>query len=39
MANIHKFNKMGYSIYAGDKDSFGWLTGVVKKAGKCLVFG
>lgn len=37
--NIFKFSKFGYDIYAGDKDSFGWVTGCVEKDGKVLVFG
>lgn len=37
--NIYKLRKCGYAVYPGDKDSFGWLTGVVTKGGKKLVFG
>lgn len=35
------FSKNGYKIYAGEKDSFGWLTACIEKEGtnKVLVFG
>lgn len=39
--NIQKVNQYGYRIYPGERDSFGWLTGCVRKgySGPILVFG
>lgn len=38
--NIYVLRKMGYRVYAGDKDSFGWLTGVIEnKQGTYVVYG
>lgn len=37
--NIRKLQKKGYHVYAGDKDSFGWLTGCIQKGDKVLVYG
>ena len=31
--NIDKVMKAGYEVYAGDKDSFGWLVGCIQKEG------
>ena len=38
---IREFSHHGYRVYAGEQDSFGWLTGVVqdKKTGREIVFG
>ena len=39
---IVALNKYGYEVYAGDADSFGWLTGCICKMhsnGPVLVFG
>lgn len=40
-ANIEKMRARGYVVFAGERDSFGWLTGCVRKYGsrKILVFG
>ena len=40
-AAIKKLEAAGYDVYAGEKDSFGWLTGCVQKAGsdRVLVYG
>lgn len=39
--NLLTLEKAGYDVYAGDKDSFGWLTGCIQKKGddRILVFG
>ena len=37
--NIMAIEKDGYDVYAGDQDSFGWLTGCIEKNGKVLVYG
>lgn len=37
--NIRYVRSLGYSVYAGEKDSFGWLTGCIEKDGKVLVYG
>lgn len=39
--NVKILKKLGYNVYAGDRDSFGWLTGCVKKFGdnRVLVYG
>lgn len=37
--NILALRRMGYDVYAGDQDSFGWLTGVVEKDGIQLIYG
>ena len=29
----------GFKVYPGDKDSFGWLTGVIERNDRKLVFG
>ena len=38
---IMKLRGRGYRVYAGDKDSFGWLTGCIQKHGdeRILVYG
>lgn len=35
------FRNHGYDVYPGEKDSFGWLIGIVeeKKSGRRIVFG
>lgn len=39
--NINVLRSNGYSVFAGEKDSFGWLTGCVQKHGdnRILVYG
>ena len=38
--NIDALRKLGYRVYPGDKDSFGWLTGVIEnKKGVYVVYG
>lgn len=39
--NIEILRQNGYSVFAGEKDSFGWLTGCVRKkdSDKVLVYG
>lgn len=38
---MQEFSRHGYRVYAGERDSFGWLIGVVqdKKTGKEICFG
>lgn len=40
-ANIKILRENGYDVFAGDKDSFGWLTGCVQRKGdnRILVYG
>lgn len=38
-SNIFILKNMGFEVYAGDQDSFGWLTGVIEKDGVKLVYG
>lgn len=40
-ANIKTLHNNGYDVFAGEKDSFGWLTGCVQKKGdnRILVYG
>lgn len=37
--NISDLKKSGFDVYAGDKDSFGWLTGCIESDGKVFVYG
>lgn len=37
--NIELIKKRGYNVYPGDRDSFGWLTGVVERGGVKLIYG
>ncbi len=39
--NIKVLHENGYNVFAGDKDSFGWLTGCVQKKGdnRILIYG
>ena len=38
--NIRKLESYGFDVYAGEKDSFGWLTGCIEfPDGKILVYG
>ena len=39
--NINILRSNGYKVYAGEKDSFGWLTGCVKKNNdeRVIVYG
>lgn len=39
--NINLLRSNGYSVFAGERDSFGWLTGCVRKNGdsRILVYG
>ena len=38
---MDEFEKNGYHVYAGERDSFGWLIGVVedKRTGRKMTFG
>ena len=38
---IWKLRDSGYDVFAGDEDSFGWLTGCIRKHGddRILVYG
>ena len=40
-SNIEILRNNGYRVFAGEKDSFGWLTGCVQKKGdnRILVYG
>ena len=37
--NIKILRSNGYRVYAGEKDSFGWLTGCIRKDNYVLVYG
>ena len=39
--NINALRKLGYNIFSGEKDSFGWLTGCIQKKNdnRILVYG
>lgn len=39
--NIRKLGEYGFAVYAGEKDSFGWLTGCIAFPGgeRVLVYG
>ena len=39
--NIEVLRRNGYSVFAGDEDSFGWLTGCIRKQDdeRILVYG
>ena len=39
--NICVLRSKGYSVYAGEKDGFGWLTGCIQKKGdnRIVVYG
>lgn len=39
--NIRKLNEYGFDVYAGEKDSFGWLTGCIgfPDGERVLVYG
>lgn len=39
--NINILRNHGYRVFAGEKDSFGWLTGCIQKIGdqRILVYG
>lgn len=36
---IRQLRNEGYRVYAGDEDSFGWVTGCIQKDDKVLVYG
>lgn len=39
-SNIELLKSNGYKVYAGEKDSFGWLTGVIENGnGQRIVYG
>ena len=40
-ANIRILREKGYDVWAGDSDSYGWLTGCIQKIGdrRILVYG
>lgn len=37
--NINEVINNGFSIYPGEKDNFGWLTGCIQLKDKVIVFG
>jgi len=37
--NIHTLQKAGWTIYPGDQDRFGWLTGCIELKRGLIVFG
>lgn len=37
--NINKLRSLGWHVYAGERDSFGWLTGVIEKDNKLFFYG
>ena len=37
--NRAKIENEGFKIYPGDKDSFGWLVGVIERNNRKLLFG
>lgn len=37
--NIRKLKNKGYDVFAGDHDSFGWLTGCIQTKRGILVYG
>ena len=37
--NIITVRKAGYDVYAGEQDSFGWLTGCIEMKRGVIVFG
>ena len=37
--NKQKLEDAGFKVYPGDKDSFGWLVGVIERNNRTLTFG
>lgn len=37
--NIKSLKEQGYNVFAGEKDSFGWLTGCIRTSKGIVVFG
>ena len=37
--NINILEEIGYSIYAGEQDSFGWLSGCIETVNGVIVYG
>ena len=37
--NINILEELGYSIYAGEQDSFGWLSGCIETVNGVIVYG
>ena len=37
--NIDILENLGYSIYAGEQDSFGWLSGCIETVNGVIVYG
>jgi hypothetical protein len=37
--NIRALTVMGYSVYAGERDSFGWLSGCIRTKVGVVVYG
>lgn len=37
--NIKRLKAAGFDVFAGDKDSFGWLTGCIKTKKGIIVYG
>ena len=38
-SNIDKLKELGFNVYAGDEDSFGWLTGYIETKNGIVVYG
>ena len=36
---ISELKRNGFNVHAGERDSFGWLSGVVERNGRELIFG
>lgn len=37
--NINELKKLGFDVYAGEKDSFGWLTGCIQTEKGVIIYG
>lgn len=37
--NIKSLKEQGYNVFAGEKDSFGWLTGCIRTSKGIVVYG
>jgi len=37
--NINKLKEAGFDVFAGEKDSFGWLTGCIRTSKGIIVYG
>ena len=38
-SNIDKLKELGFNVYAGDEDSFGWLVGCIETKNGIIVYG